>query len=210
MWRQSSLAAMRSGYDMYIQRFAYLIVGRTSALVAAMFFTVVLATQAQESIEEVALPPWSEPTLPSSEPVPSTQAATLPSAPESIPSAPEPLPSAPEPSASTQAQPSESLPSSEQAFPSLNRPLSISTPNYTTGYTEVVPAPVATGPYGGSYNVFPAGETLYSEEPRRFHYVLRLTVRGVWDDNIFLNHTDKVSDYYFAIEPSITIGWGDM
>jgi hypothetical protein len=175
-----------------------------------MFFTVVLATQAQESIEEVALPPWSEPTLPSSEPVPSTQAATLPSAPESIPSAPEPLPSAPEPSASTQAQPSESLPSSEQAFPWLNRPLSISTPNYTTGYTEVVPAPVATGPYGGSYNVFPAGDTVYSGEPRRFHYVLRLTVRGVWDDNIFLSHTNKVSDYYFAIEPSITIGWGDM
>src|SRR4029434_5238667 len=107
MWRQSSLAAMRSGYDMYIQRFAYLIVGRTSALVAAMFFAVVLAAQAQESIEEVALPPWSEPTLPSSEPAPSTQAATLPSAPESLPSAPESIPSAPEPSASTSAQSSE-------------------------------------------------------------------------------------------------------
>ena len=37
-----------------------------------------------------------------------------------------------------------------------------------------------------------------------------LTVRGVWDDNIFISHTNKVSDYYFAIEPLITIGWGDM
>src|SRR5215471_2593305 len=205
---------MRLGYALYILYFAHLIVERTSVLVAAMFFVVVVATQAQESTEEVALPAWSEPTLPSSEPAPSTQSAPLPSTPESLPSAPEPPPSAPEPMASTSAEPlpssSESLPSSEQAFPSLGGPLSISTPNYTTGYTEVVPAPVATGPYGGSYNVFPAGETVYSGESRRFHYMLSLTVRGVWDDNIFLRNTNKVSDYYFAIEPVITIGVGDI
>src|SRR6476659_7577048 len=157
---------MRPGYALYVHPFAHLIVGRTSALVAAMFFAVVLATQAQESIEEVALPPWSEPTLPSSEPAPSTQAAPLPSAPESLPSAPESIPSEPEPLPSVPAESlpssSEPLPSSEQAFPSLHGPLSISTPNYTTGYTEVVPAPVATGPYGGAYNVFPAGDTVYS------------------------------------------------
>jgi len=35
-------------------------------------------------------------------------------------------------------------------------------------------------------------------------------VRGVWDDNIFITHTDKVSDYYFAIEPVITVGVGDI
>jgi hypothetical protein len=55
---------MRPGYALYIHRFAYLIVGRTSALVAAMFFAVVLATQAQESVEEAALPPYPKPTLP--------------------------------------------------------------------------------------------------------------------------------------------------
>jgi len=208
---------MRLGNALYIHRFAYLIMGRTSALVAAMFFAVVFTTQAQESIEEVALPPWSEPTLPSSEPAPSTQAATLPSgpeslpsAPESIPSAPEPLPSAPEPLGSTSAQPSESLPSSEQAFPSSHGLLSISTPNYTTAYTEVVPAPVATGPYGrgGSYDVFPAGERIYPSG-RNFHWELSLTVRGVWDDNIFLSHTNKKSGFYVAIEPYISIGVGD-
>jgi hypothetical protein len=32
----------------------------------------------------------------------------------------------------------------------------------------------------------------------------------VWDDNIFISHTNKVSDYYFAIEPVVTIGWGDI
>jgi hypothetical protein len=102
------------------------------------------------------------------------------------------------------------LPSSEQAFPSSPDPWSPSR-SFTSAATTVVPAPVASAPYGGgSYNVFPAGETVYSAETRRFHYQLSLTVRGVWDDNIFLNHTNKVSDYYFAIEPVITIGWGDI
>jgi hypothetical protein len=197
---------MRPGYAMYIHRFAQLIVGRTSVLVAAMFFAVILATQAQESVEEVALPPWSEPTLPSSEPAPSTQAAPLPPAPEPVTSAPEPLPPA---ATETLPASSEQLPSSDQAFPSSPNPWSPST-NYSTAQTTVVPPPVATGPYGGSYNVFPAGETVYSGEARRFHYLLSLTVRGVWDDNIFLSHTNKVSGYYFAIEPVITIGWGDI
>jgi hypothetical protein len=197
---------MRPGYALYIHRFAHMIAGRTSVLVAAMFFAVVLATQAQESVEEVALPPWSEPTLPSSEPAPSTQAAPQPSAPESQPSAPEPLPSTPaEPLPSSSAP----LPSSEQAFPSSPNPWSPSR-NYTTAETTVVPPPVATGPYGsGSYNAFPPGESI-NQTGRPFHYEFGLTVRGVWDDNIFISHTNKVSDYYFAIEPYITIGVGDI
>jgi hypothetical protein len=32
----------------------------------------------------------------------------------------------------------------------------------------------------------------------------------VWDDNIYLTHNNHVSDYYFAIEPWITIGVGDI
>ena len=128
----------------------------------------------------------------------------------------EPLPSLPQSLPSTAAEPvaffaPEPLPSSEQAFPSSPEPLSPST-NYTTAETTVVPPPVATGPYGGggTYNVFPAGETISQHEGRLFHYQLRLTVRGVWDDNIFISHTNKVSDYYFAIEPVITIGVGDI
>ncbi|MFL6501156.1 MAG: hypothetical protein ACJ8LL_10660 [Candidatus Udaeobacter sp.] len=180
--------------------------GRTPVLVAAMFFAAVLATQAQESIEEVALPPWSEPTLPSTEPAPPTQAAPLPPTTETVTSAPEPLPSTPAESLPSSSEP---LPSSEQAFPSSPDPWSSST-KYSTAQTTAVPPPVATGPYGGSYNAFPAGETVYSGETRRFHYQLSLTVRGVWDDNIFISHTNKVSDFYFAIEPVITIGVGDM
>src|SRR6476619_3806566 len=163
---------MRPGYALYMHRFApfsaraagttaaeiaHLIAGRTSALVAAMFFAVVLATQAQESAEEAALPPWSEPTLPSSEPAPSTQAAPLPSAPDSLPSTPaEPLPSSSAP-----------LPSSEEAFPPSSDPWSSST-NYTTAQTSVIGSPAAGGPYGGfSTKNVAMGEP--SSQPRRFY-----------------------------------------
>jgi hypothetical protein len=170
-------------------------------LIAGMFFAAVVAAQAQESIEPDVLPSLAEPPAASAEAPPSASTEPLPALPQSLPyTAAEPVPSAAEP-----------LPSSEQAFPSSPEPLSPST-NYTTAQTTVIPPPVAAGPYGGggSKNVFPAGETISSGEPRRFHYELRLTVRGVWDDNIFISHTNKVSDYYFAIEPQITIGVGDI
>jgi polysaccharide biosynthesis protein VpsM len=49
-----------------------------------------------------------------------------------------------------------------------------------------------------------------SATPHKFHYAFRLTLRGVYDDNIFLSETDKVDDYYFAIEPGLTLGYGDI
>ena len=170
------------------------------SLVAGIFFAAVLAAQAQESVEPDVLPSLAEQPAASAEAPPSVSTEPLPALPQSLPStAAEPVPSAAEP-----------LPSSEQAFPSSREPLSPST-NYTTAQTTVMPPPVAAGPYGGGrYNVFPAGDTVSSGEPRRFHYQLLLTVRGVWDDNIFISHTNKVSDYYFAIEPEITIGVGDI
>lgn len=172
------------------------------AFVAGIFFAAVLAVQAQESIEPDILPSLAESPAAPTESLPSTSTEPLPALPQSLPSAPaEPSPS-----------PAASLPSSAEAFPSSREPLS-SSMNYTGGYTTVVPAPVPAGPYGGvvgTGNVFPGGDTLYSGEPRRFHYAFGLTLRGVWDDNIFLSHTNRVSDYYFAIEPWLTIGWGDM
>jgi hypothetical protein len=206
---------MRRGCALYINRFAplltrtvaaiaaeiaHLITGKTPASAAAIFLALVLCAQAQESIQEVALPPWSEPTLPSGESPPSAQAETLPSAPEPLPAAPaEPLPAS-----------AASLPASEEVFPSSSDSWSSLT-NYTTAQTTVVPAPAAGGPYGefSTKNVTTGGAPS-SGEPRRFHYALQLNVRGVWDDNIFISHTDRVSDYYFAIEPDITLGVGDI
>ena len=206
---------MCPGYALYNHRFApfsvraaastaaekaHLIAGRTSALVAAIFFAFILTAQAQESVEETAVPAWTEPTLPSSEPAPSTEAAPVAPATEALPStAAEPLPSSSAP-----------LPSAEQAFPSSSDPWS-SSENYTTAQTSVIGSPNSGGPYGGfSTKNIALGEGPPSGEPRRFHYGLTFTVRGVWDDNIFLSHDHKTSDYYFAIEPQLTLGFGDM
>src|SRR5262245_60222092 len=213
--RVSTLAAMCPGYALYIHRFApfsaraaattaaeiaNLIAGRTSALIAAIFFALVLAAHAQESVGEAALPAWSEPSLPTAEATSSAESAPVPSAPEPLPSTPvEPLPSS-----------SAALQSSEEAFPSSADPWS-SSRNYTTAQTSVISEPVAGGPYGGfSTKNVAVGEGPPSGEPRRFYYGLLFTVRGVWDDNIFLDHTGKTSDYYFAIEPQLTPGVGDI
>jgi len=166
------------------------IIHRFAPFVAGIFFAAVLAAQAQESVEPDVLPSLAEQPPASAESLPAASTEPLP---QSLPSGP-----------------AEPLPSSQEAFPSTPEPLSSST-NYTTAQTNVIASPTAAGPYGTlNGNVFPGAETISSSEPRRFHYELRLTVRGVWDDNIFISHTNRVSDYYFAIEPEITIGIGDI
>jgi hypothetical protein len=49
-----------------------------------------------------------------------------------------------------------------------------------------------------------------SATPHKFQYGFRLTLRGVYDDNIYLTENHKVDDYYFAIEPGLTLGYGDI
>jgi hypothetical protein len=206
---------MRPGYALYNHRSAPLlarsasriaaenarsIAGRMSALVVVISLALTFAAQAQESVDESALPAWTEPTLPSTEPAPSTDAASIPSVPESLPSTPaEPLPSSSAP-----------LPSGDEVFPTTPDPWS-SSGNYTTAQTSVIGSPASGGPYGGfSTKNIAVGEGPTSSEPRRFYYGFLFTVRGVWDDNIYLSHNNKTSDYYFAIEPQLTLGFGDI
>src|SRR5438132_5451689 len=87
-----------------------------------------------------------------------------------------------------------------------------SSTDYTVAQTNAAPPPPSLPYTVDTYNSqggAPGAEG-YSAEPRRFHYSLRLTVRGVYDDNIFISNTNRVSDYYFAIEPMITVGFGDI
>src|SRR6266480_660342 len=49
-----------------------------------------------------------------------------------------------------------------------------------------------------------------SADPRRFQYGFQVTMRGVYDDNINISQTAHVSDYYFTIEPVLTLGLGDI
>src|SRR5713226_4864936 len=97
--------------------------------------------------------------------------------------------------------------------PVQEEPLQPSSTDYTVAETNAAPPPPSL-PYPVSVSDSKGGAlgggNVPSGEPRRFHYELGLTVRGVYDDNIFISHTDRVSDYYFAIEPMITVGFGDI
>jgi hypothetical protein len=49
-----------------------------------------------------------------------------------------------------------------------------------------------------------------SAVPRRFQWAVRLNMRTVYDDNIYLRQNDRVADIYFGFEPGITLGFGDI
>ncbi len=48
-----------------------------------------------------------------------------------------------------------------------------------------------------------------AETPRRFKYSFGLSVRGVYDDNINISSSNRISGYYTSIDPFITLGLGD-
>lgn len=52
--------------------------------------------------------------------------------------------------------------------------------------------------------------TAVAATPRRFAYSLNLRMRAVYDDNIFLTPNAQEGDFYFTIEPQITLGFGDI
>ena len=58
----------------------------------------------------------------------------------------------------------------------------------------------------------PAWNTTEAVSPveRRFRYTLRLTIRGLYDDNINVSQTNRVSDFITAIEPGVMLGVGDV
>jgi hypothetical protein len=72
--------------------------------------------------------------------------------------------------------------------------------------TAEAPLPVAST--DSSIESTPA-TSIDSGIPRRFHYELRLTVRSVYDDNINLSNTNRISDFYTTIEPAVMVGFGD-
>src|SRR6266404_7674007 len=87
-------------------------------------------------------------------------------------------------------------------------PASHSSANYpVTAPPEATPSVEINQP--SQTNIQSAEEPPYSAEPRRFQYNFRLTIRGVYDDNINISHSNRISDYYVAIEPEIILGFGD-
>ena len=85
-------------------------------------------------------------------------------------------------------------------------PLASSAQSADLAAEENPPLPVASD--DSSAENTPA-TSIDSGIPRRFHYELRLTVRSVYDDNINLSNTNRISDFYTTIEPSVMVGFGD-
>jgi len=54
------------------------------------------------------------------------------------------------------------------------------------------------------------GGESYAPQPRRFQYGLLFRLRGVYDDNINISQSNRVSDFYLVIEPTVTLGLGDI
>ncbi len=83
-------------------------------------------------------------------------------------------------------------------------------PAYLTAQPDAVaevdaetPLPENDGP-----QVITSPDQEVSAHVRRFHYRLRVTVRGAYDDNINLSNVNPVEDYYVSVEPSLMLGFG--
>src|SRR5437016_5173140 len=103
-------------------------------------------------------------------------------------------------------------------------PSEVDPPVLTTAIEEPLPKPVddvalngpppvesyalPPAPSEGGKGIYGAGAAITSA-PKRFQWGVRLTIRGVYDDNILLSHFDRISDWYVAFEPAIAIGYGD-
>ena len=79
---------------------------------------------------------------------------------------------------------------------------------------EAAPIPPGEEPGKAVLDERPSVEINAGDEvspvPRRFQWAFRLNLRSIYDDNIFLSNTDRVGDLYFAIEPGVTVGFGDI
>src|SRR5712691_8970960 len=72
-------------------------------------------------------------------------------------------------------------------------------PELTNPPTLTAPTTSAASPPPANVEVQPV-----APEVRRLHYELKLDLRAVYDDNIGLSPQNKISDYYFRIDPSIS------
>ncbi len=90
-------------------------------------------------------------------------------------------------------------PSSPPANHTVVDQYGVQTPMQPTDF-PIAPAPDTTSKMGQEI----------SSIPKKFQYALRLNLRGVYDDNIFLIQGERVGDYYLAIEPGLTLGYGDI
>jgi hypothetical protein len=61
----------------------------------------------------------------------------------------------------------------------------------------------------GGYPLSSSGSNTMGEA-NRFKYSFRVDLNALYDNNIFISSTNKVSDYEFTITPGVTMGFGDV
>lgn len=78
---------------------------------------------------------------------------------------------------------------------------------------QVLQSGSSAGP-GAATQTQPAANSLaapngtLAETPRRFQYNLSFSERTVFDDNVDVSHTERLSDVYFSLEPTLSLGFG--
>lgn len=51
---------------------------------------------------------------------------------------------------------------------------------------------------------------LFGKNEAPFEYAIHLTLRGAYDDNIALTHTNQINDVFVEIQPALLLGIGDL
>lgn len=101
-------------------------------------------------------------------------------------------------------QPEPSTPDYTPLSPRETEILQSGPTNSTGSATETLAPPAAEVP---APTPSPQSGTL-TQTPRRFQYNLSFTERIVFDDNIAISHFNRMSDIYFSLEPTLSLGFG--
>lgn len=160
----------------------------------------------------------ASPAITDDQPAPTTpDTPTAPDAP-TVPTAPDA--DATPPSPDTAATPS--LPILEPPLPGSPDAVLEAAPDPGTPLVPVLPdlGPGPITPSGGltpgitgEAGALPAGGTVAgpaAATERRFRYAFRFSLGATYDDNVFLQGSQKRGDVYFSIEPGVTAGFGDV
>src|ERR1044072_8743366 len=93
-----------------------------------------------------------------------------------------------------------------QEVPAIIAPTMPATTEYNSPTTPAPLNPLADSNLHSAAD----GRNEVSSELRRFQYALHIAMLVVYDDNIDISDSHRVSDYYFTLEPQSTLGFGNI
>ena len=122
------------------------------------------------------------------------------------------LPPTSDPSVQSQGQPGVLSGASPDAIaPPPTTPLDLPLPDSPGSANSGSPTASGSTLAGQGGDQPPAGKNVaVTDVHRRFQYSFRLGIVATYDDNIFLDSSNKRDDFYAVISPGITLGFGDL